>query len=274
MLPTREGLFNAHPVEIGIDETGPNKLATCIIRFKLYEELQPSGEWDDCASDNFEITGYFYVEKKDGSLNTVTIDALKAALGWDGRDPFWLQETDLSEHAVQVKLGFEEYGGKTRIKVQYLNPFGSTGAGGVTKADDATRRTIGNRLGSKLRALSGPVPAPAKPTKPAAPPNLPPAKPKAQPTIPPTAPAPKPEPSPPAETAEGPDDPHAATMQTAWNAFCAAYESLGDRGSAEDRHQQWFRILAELFPGKQPDELSPTEWAVMRDEGPTRIVPF
>ncbi|MEW6252370.1 MAG: hypothetical protein AB1716_17160, partial [Planctomycetota bacterium] len=100
-------------------------------------------------------------------------------------------------------------------------------------------------------------------------------KPKAQPTASPTAPAPKPEPAPPpAETAEGPDDPHAATMQTAWNAFCAAYESLGDRGSAEDRQQQWFRILAELFPGKQPDELSPTEWAVMRDEGPTRIVPF
>ena len=114
MIPNREGLFNAYPAEIGVDETGPNKLATCIIRFKLYQELQASGEWDDCAADNLEITGYFYLEKKDGALNTITVDSLKAALGWDGRDPFWLQTTDLSQHAVQLKLAFEEFNGKTR----------------------------------------------------------------------------------------------------------------------------------------------------------------
>ena len=68
MIPNREGLFNAYPAEVGVDETGPNKLATCIIKFHLYEELQASGEWADCAADNFEITGYFYLEKKDGSL--------------------------------------------------------------------------------------------------------------------------------------------------------------------------------------------------------------
>ncbi len=277
MLPPREGLFNAYPVEIGIDETGPHKLATCIIRFRLYEEFQASGEWADCAGENWEIVGYFYLEKKDGALNTVTIDALKAALGWDGRDPFWLQETDLSQHAVQVKLGFEEYGGKTRLRVQYLNPFGSTGVGGVSKADAATRRTIGNRLGSKLRALSGPAPAAARPAKPA--------KPEAQPTAPPPAaaatpepaskpepapPAPKPEPAPP--PAEAPRDPANATPEEAWAAFCRG--CTGPQWDQATLEREWFRILAELFPGKQPDELSPAEWAVMRDEGPMRIVPF
>jgi len=269
MLPTREGLFNAYPVEIGIDETGPNHLATCIVRFQLYEELQPTGEWADCAAEQWEITGYFYMEKKDGSLNIITIDALKAALGWDGRDPFWLQETDLSDHPVQVKLGFEEYGGKTRIKVQFLNPFGSTGGGGVTKADDATRRTIANRLGPKLRAMSGPTQAPAKP---AGPPKKPSAKPKAQPTPPPTA-APKAEPSPPAaEDAEAPRDPQAATLEEAWAEFCKHCPAeKWDQAAVE---AEWFRILAELFPGKQPDELSAAEWAQMRDEGPARIIPF
>ncbi len=224
-------------------------------------ELQASGEWADCAGEKWEIHGLFLPGEEGRSLNTVTIDALKAALGWDGRDPFWLQETDLAEHAVQVKLGFEEYGGKTRIKVQYLNPFGSTGGGGVSKADDATRRTIGNRLGSKLRALSGPVPAPTK---------LPPARPKAQPTAPQTAPAPKPEPAPP--PAETPRDPASAAMDEAWAEFCTSCPPpKWDQAAVEG---EWFRILAELFPGKQPDELSPTEWAVMRDEGPTRIVPF
>ncbi|MFW6062021.1 MAG: hypothetical protein ACOC93_04355, partial [Planctomycetota bacterium] len=122
MLPNREGLYHARPVEIGIDETGPSKLATCLIRFRLTEELQPDGEWADCSHEGFEITGYFYLERKDGSLNAMAVEALKAALGWDGRDVFWLQETDLSSHPVQVRLAFEEYGGKTRLKVQYLNP--------------------------------------------------------------------------------------------------------------------------------------------------------
>jgi len=268
MLPTREGLFNAYPVEIGIDETGPNHLATCIVRFQLYEELQLTGEWADCAAEQWEITGYFYMEKKDGSLNTIAIDALKAALGWDGRDPFWLQETDLSDHPVQVKLGFEEYGGKTRIKVQFLNPFGSTGGGGVTKADDAMRRTIANRLGPKLRAIAGPTQAPAKP---AGPPKKPSAKPKAQPTPPPAAPIAEPSPAA-AEEAEAPRDPQAATLEEAWAEFCKhCPQEKWDQAAVE---AEWFRILAELFPGKQPDELSAAEWAQMRDEGPARIIPF
>jgi len=257
MIPNREGLFNAYPADIGVDETGPNNLATCIISFRLYEELQPSGEWTDCSGENFDVTGYFYLEKKDGALNTVTIESLKAALGWDGRDVFWLQEADLSQHAVQVKLAFEEYNGKTRLRVQYLNPYGSTGGGGVTKADGTAKTSIRNRLGSKLRALAGPAqPAAAKP---AAPPKLPPAKPKA-----PAAPAQAPPPA---------SEPRAeATMQEAWEEFSKHCDPA--KWDQEAVEKEWFRILAELFPGKQPDELSPTEWAAMRDRGPAMIIPF
>ena len=253
MIPNREGLFNAYPANIGVDETGPNNLATCIISFQLYEELQPDGEWADCSDDNFDITGYFYLEKKDGALNTITIDSLKAALGWDGRDPFWLQETDLSEHPVQVKLAFEEYGGKTRLKVQFLNPYGSTGGGGVSKADGTTRTAIGNRLGSKLRALAGPGQPAAKPV---ASPKLPPAKPKAPPAAPEPASA----------------RPGEATMEQAWEEFVKHCPS--EKWDQQAIETEWFRIIADLFPGKQPDELSAIDWATMRDEGPTRILPF
>jgi len=114
MLPNREGLFHAYPVEIGVDETGPNKLTTAVIRFRLFEELK-DGQWQDCFDEGLEIVGYFYLECRDGSLNEITLDSLKNALGWDGRDVFWLQETHLAEHPVQVKLGFEQYNGKTRL---------------------------------------------------------------------------------------------------------------------------------------------------------------
>ena len=255
MLPNREGLFNAYPADVGVDETGPNKLATCIINFRLYEELQPSGEWADCSGDKFEVTGYFYLEKKDGDINAITIDALKAALGWDGRDPFWLQETDFSQHPVQVRLAFEEYQGKTRLKVQYLNPYGSTGGGGVTKADEATKTTIRNRLGSKLRATAGPAPAAARPA--AAPPKLPPAKPKPQAAA-----------APPPTGGFGPE----STMEEAWAEFVK--HCNGPKWDQKAVEAEWFRILADLFPGKQPDELSPVEWALMRDKGPAEIIPF
>lgn len=256
MTPNREGLFNAYPVDIGVDETGPNKLATCVISFRLYEELQPSGEWADCSGEEFEITGYFYLEKRDGSLNTITLDSLKAAMGWDGRDPFWLQDTDLSEHPVQLKLAFEEYNSKTRLKVQYLNPYGSTGGGSVTKAEGAAKTGILNRLGSKLRALAGPA-QPAK-TKPAAPPKLPPAKPKA-PTVSPVAPS---EPEPSAE----------CSMEVAWDEFMK--HCPPPKWDQQAIEQEWFRIIGALFPGRQPDELSPAEWATMRDQGPGQIIPF
>ncbi len=33
-------------------------------------------------------------------------------------------------------------------------------------------------------------------------------------------------------------------------------------------------VLAAMFPGRQPDELTPAEWTAMRDEGPGQIIPF
>jgi len=234
-------------VDVGVDETGPNNLATCVARFHIFEELL-AGQWQDCSGEAMDITGYFYLEKKDGSLNTIAIDSLKAALGWDGRDPFWLQDADFSEVAVQLKLGFEEYQGQQRIKVQFLNPYGSSG-GGVTKADEPKKATIRNRLGSKFRSIAGPAPAsPAKNAAPSTPSRRSPEK-KA---------APEPEPA-------------GATVDEAWAEFCRHCKG---EWTQEQVEQEWFRIIAELFGGKQPDELSPTEWATMRTEGPGKILPF
>ena len=120
---------------------------------------------------------------------------------------------------------------------------------------DSARRALNNRLGSKLRALAGGTPANAP--KPAG-------KPK------PPAPRPAP-PKAPTATAE----PKPASMDEAWAAFCEAYDKAGLKdGGAEDRERQWFTILADLFPSKQPDGLSPGEWGVMIAEGPGKILPF
>src|SRR5436309_1611217 len=134
MLPDREGRFKATIAEHGVAETGPNRLATFICKFALNEELV-NAEWMPLDPDQsgFDITGYFYLEKKDGSINTVTVDQLKAAFGWDGRDPMWLQDADFGGFTVQVKLEYELFDGKQRLKVRYVDAEDASPAG-VPKA--------------------------------------------------------------------------------------------------------------------------------------------
>jgi len=254
MLANREGLFHAYPLDIGLGESRQNKLLQVSILYRLFEE-SAGGEWTDCSAENLEITGYHILEKRDHSLNESTIESLKAALGWDGRDPFWLQDNaqQLSQQPVQVKLAFEEYEGKQSLKVQLLNPYGSQHA--IAKADDGLRRAVGNRLGAKFRALAGGTPA--NPPKPAGAPAAPASKPAS------TQPAPA---APPAAKAT-------ATMEEAWAVFTKAYSSRPG-GNDKDMQDQWFRIIGELFTGKQPDQLSGAEWAVMMEKGPLGIIPF
>lgn len=250
MLPDREGRFKAAVVERGVGESGQNNLATFACEFKLLEELV-NGEFLPLDQD-FEITGYFFLEKKDGSLNTSQIDALKRAFGWDGRDPFWLQDADMADRIVQVKLAFEEYEGKQKLKVRYVDAEDATG-GGVRKADDQVRKSMNSRLGSKFRALAGGTPAPAP--KPAGKPTAPAASKPATKSAPPSAPP----------AAQG------ATVERAWEVFAAACSPEWTQAQLD---AEWFRVLGELFPGKKPEQLTPVQWAHVVTEGPKKIVPF
>ncbi len=253
MMPNREGLFSAYPIEIGLGETRENKLLQAVIKYRLFEEIS-GGECFDCSGENFEISGYHVLEKRDHTLNTTTIEAIKAAMGWDGCDPFWLQDNAaaLSQQPVQVKLALDEYNGQKTLKVAFLNPYGSKG-GGVPKADDSMRKAVANRLGPKFRAVAGGSPAPAP-------------RPAGRPTPPKTAAAPKSAPAATAPTAA------TSTMELAWAEFTREYTSRPG-GTDEDMEKQWFAILADLFPGKQPQQLTPADWGVMLAEGPGKVIP-
>ena len=240
MLPNREGRFKARIFDHGVDMTGPNKLATFVVQFHLVQEFT-GNEWEPVFED-FDIIGYFYLEKRDGSLNTITIDNLQDAFGWDGREAMWLQDADMSELVVQVKLIYETYEGKTRLKVQYVNQENATPMG-VPRADDAARRAISTRLGAKLRANAGgtstPAPAPKAGSRPTAP------KPKsADPTT-------------------------GLTMQQAWDQFVKVCP--GDENEQGDR---WFKEIEAMFPGKKPEQLTPQDWARFTKEVPEKVLPF
>lgn len=237
----RAGTFNALPLSIGVVEEGSNKLACAVIQFRLYEEAI-NGEWKDILAECVEIIGWFYLEKLDKSVNARTVDSLRAAFGWSGTDAYWLEDTDLSSVPVQLVLDFEHYQGKDRLKVKWLNPHGAQGGGyEVKRADAATRRAIQTRLGSKLRALSGGVPA-----------NLP--KPAGPPKPPASA---KPTPPPPARPAV----PAGCTRDEAWQTL---YDARPD-----DANGWWPAILAEVAPNKSEADFTPEDWAKVRERAKT-----
>jgi hypothetical protein len=159
-IPKTMGRYRGSLAEWGVSESGDNKTLTfsCLLQLT---QFQQGTEWVDVSQHGYEITGYFYLFKKNGSPNTMTIDSLKAALGWDGRSIAALNDGDWSTVGVQVLIGEEEYNGKTRTKVRYINPWDYVGGAGVEKADSQTIRSLDAMYGAKLRALSGPATAPA-----------------------------------------------------------------------------------------------------------------
>ncbi|MCC7406679.1 MAG: hypothetical protein IT442_01315 [Phycisphaeraceae bacterium] len=270
MLPNREGRFKAAIGKHGVSDTGPNNLATFVCDFHLTQELAQAGaadggqEWIPVDED-LTITGYFYLEKKDGSLNTVTIEQLQQAFGWDGRDPFWLQDTDFAAYVVQVKLAYEQFNGKVKMKVQYVNAEDWAG-GGVPQADAAMRRAISARLGSKFRA-NAPAPKQAVAPAPAQAATQSPRKGKVSRPASPTQAAATSTTSAPSSRPAAP----ASGMAQAWEAFVKACPA---EWPGKEVEEEWFRILGVMFPGKQPQELGDADWAKVAAEAPDQVAPF
>ena len=115
------------------------------------------------------IKSYSTLINKDGVVNTRTVDNLKEIFGWDGNDPFWLQENDLASIVHDIVVESEPFttpSGKSIMtpKVKWINLRGHGAASGMPAPAD--RRSILAKYGSKFRAVSGGL-------KPALPPDAP-----------------------------------------------------------------------------------------------------
>ena len=228
----RAGRFKAQVLDAGVGESGPNNLLTFTPRFVVTHELQ-AGEWVDVAHEYLDITAFVYLEKRDGSMNTRAIQNLKDSFGWDGSDPFWLQDNDLPDCQITVEM--DEYQGKVRPKVQWINHLDSEGGLAVVKSGDADRRRILARVGAKFRALGGGKP-PAK------------AAPK---------PAPKAAPAPvPVEEGE------AATQEEAWAEFARVAQEKG--WDDEKLNGEWFGAIEATTGGRDYAKVTPAQWAAVK----------
>ena len=140
-----DGTYAAKPGLARVYENDKGSLVLCI-------EMQIEG--------GPVLKSFHTLAKADGTLMTRTIDNLKSWSGWDGTDPFWFVDNDLTGCAVEVVIENQPgMNDPSRLfpSVKWVNPPG--GGGGMAESGD--RRTILAKYGGKLRANSGGVPAAA-----------------------------------------------------------------------------------------------------------------
>ncbi len=250
MKLNRPGTFHASPMSIGLDQSKKG-LASVNISFSIFQEKKVDKDdrtyyFVDVSAEQMTTIGYFYIEKHDGSINDFNIKALRESLGWSGHSLSWLEDTDLRDHPVQITVDWETYQGTDRLKVQFLNPYGSTkGDGDVTKSDNKTRRAIESRIGARLRARAGGTPSPAPIPQPPAPAGTP--------ILPATQ----------------------ATRTEAWARFISYFTPGDPKWGPAEIQVEWFRILEEMFPDIDPNNFTETltneNWARVKAEAPGKI---
>ena len=263
----QDGTYAARPGQARVYENDNGSLVLCM-------EVQIEG--------GPVLKSYHTLAKADGTLMTRTIDNLKAWSGWDGTDPFWFADNDLTGFAVEVVI--ENQPGRTDPTrmyptVKWVNPPGGGGGGGLAESGD--RRTILAKYGGKLRANAGGVPAAVRPVAAGAVPAVVPrpagsaaALPVSAPrpgqsgwvpsvapvpggrtmggaALPPPLPvAPRPLPAVPVPLA-----PRASDMNVCWGLMC---DLCGKMPKAQ-LEQEWFAAVG-IIEGKDQADMTPEEW--------------
>jgi hypothetical protein len=211
-----EGIYNDVTAgQRGISETENGALQLAV------ECLVPDGS---------RITAFLYLVGKAGAINEKTVANLKAATRWDGVNIPWLIEAEWP--AFQITVGAEEYQGKTKNKVQWLNPNNSTGGAEIVTGD---MKSIVAKYGAMFRAVAGPQPVKAPPQ------SAPPTKGK----------------TPPQAKKVDPSD-----QVECWNLFSGAYPDA----LREDLEAMWFGEIGKLVKGKDPGDFTPEDWGKVKVE--------
>lgn len=132
-----EGTYRARCLEtdLGSSKTGKEQI---MMNFQITEE----GQW--CGK---HWSGYFYFSDKAADY---TFEKMRNA-GWQGDDLADLSSLSPSNVECLIVISHEEYEGKTRVKIDYVNKLG----GGVKMADPmdaAKRKAFAERMRGKAIA--------------------------------------------------------------------------------------------------------------------------
>ncbi len=190
--------------------------------------------------------------KSDGTVQTKSIATLKKVFGWDGVNPFELEDLDTTAMEFEIVGEHQAYtpAGETEevmtFKIQWLNPVG----GSTNMPEKIDRKAALTKWGSKFKALSGTVakPAAAKPAAPAA--KSPPAKPAVS--------------GPPGRKATAAMA-RTSTQEEVWNGLVAANEGADEA----DLGQKYYDACDEVEAGSSADPSlldTPAKWGQVADK--------
>jgi len=143
----REGQFKAKPLSWNVYEAKSGAVAVNIT-FLITAQWNGSA-WDDWSEYTSTCPGAFYVVKKDGTINTVTVKQLAESLNWKGDLKEFLDVPP--EVEVQITVKAEDYNGMTFYKAGWINP------GDHVPSYGASPEAVGKlnvRFGSLLRAAA------------------------------------------------------------------------------------------------------------------------
>lgn len=232
-MQIENGTYAANPT--GRSEVGEHENGCLIVAMEF------AGE---CGT----ISNTFWLTTKDGAVNTKTVESLKEVFGWDGVDPFWFEDNNLSDIPVEIVIENEQFTGKdgeVRIapKVKWVNKPGS--GRGQIKIKESDRKKVLSKYGARLRSVSG-----VKHATRSAPPSV---------SAPATTSAP-----PPMKKNASIVEPFAepSTMEESWNALIEARKDT-PRNQVEN---EWFDIIKNIHGEKQPDEITPEGWGLVKQD--------
>jgi hypothetical protein len=145
-LPRNPGTYTAHAKSKAISQK-PGKCPQLVIEFQL-EQFYNGAEWEALEGD-FSITHWLTLINKDGTSNDINIQSIVDAYSMPYFDFKTLEMADFSATPVQIVLEEDEYEGKTRLRVKYLNNISYERQS--VASDPAVVQSLDQKYGALLR---------------------------------------------------------------------------------------------------------------------------
>lgn len=145
------GNFQCHILEYGLREADSGAVGVYIkVRLTTWWE---NGEWNNWEEGAYAI-GVLWVIKKDKTTNTPQVEALCKYAGWNG-DLESVASQAWKPTPCQVVVNSDEYMGKIKYRISYVNALDSTPGGNIGSLSSDRAKELQAQHGSSLRAIAG-----------------------------------------------------------------------------------------------------------------------
>jgi hypothetical protein len=238
--------------------------------------------WVDWSSYDESILAYLVLFKANvnegehcvpGENSFLNYEQLQLATGWDGTEFSSLNDDTIVSRKLLFRVGENEYDGKTRLQVEWVDAFDAPVQRELAKLDADKVKGLNALLSGVKKAATPAKPAGKPSSKPAGKPAGKPAAkpeekkapeaPKAPAAAPKAPPKPAPKEEPKEEQAEADTSglPDAVDQLAAWN-FVVEHKGDNEDGTIEDA---WLAACSEVGEETPEDQFTDANWAKVRD---------